>query len=555
MAALIPASSDLHDFSNLSDLILEGSNLGTWTWNIQTGEAKFNDEWARIIGYTLDELGPLSINSWLDVIHPDDLEGCNLALQAHFCGETPLYTFEARMKHKQGHWVKVLDQGTVLIRDSKGEPLWMFGVHLDVSELWHKQIEIKQLKDRLELLASNLPGFVYQFLMDASGNITTPFATEKVQELFGCSAEELRSNTAAMMNQIDSDYIDHIYQTIEQSRINLSEWHETFKVNHPEKGSIWVEARSLPKRTKSGGTIWYGYAQDVTEQTNKLERIRLLSAVVDTTHQGVMVTDTNTVIQEVNHAFTNITGYSAKEACGQTPSFLSSGRCEEAFYENMWRDLKDKGHWKGTVWNRHKSGEVYPQLLTIDALKNSSGVVTNYIGAFTDISELIKEKELLLELANRDPLTNLPNRKIFNQELGQRLAHAKAANEHLMVLFMDLNKFKSLNDTYGHYEGDQYLAKVANVLSDRLSDQGLICRIGGDEFIGVRSVECCEACDKHILITNIKRDIQDISVIYPDLKLGISIGVACFPLDGQSTQRLIEVADERMYIDKHKTRH
>lgn len=417
----IKLSASSADFtSRIAELILQGSSLGTWVWNVQTGEAYFNEEWARIIGYELAELEPISIETWINAVHPDDLDGSNHALQAHFLGATDTYRYHVRMRHKDGRWIDVMDQGSLLIRDDNGEPLWAFGVHMDISE-----------------------------------------------------------------------------------------------------------------------------------QTKQQEQLTLMSTVIETTHQGVMITDHQTIIQEVNRAFTDITGFSSDDAEGKNPSILASGRHDLHFYKNMWHHITQDGHWKGTIWNRHKSGKVYPQLLTIDVLRDQSGAITHYIGTFTDISELMKEQELLLELASRDPLTNLPNRRTFDQELGQRLHQAERKHTDILLVFMDLNQFKSLNDTYGHYEGDQFLCNVADALAHIFAHQGLLCRIGGDEFIGVID-HLTPDFDKQALVDNLKSTIQPLCNHYPDLHLGISVGLATFPEDGKRLAHLIDIADERMYTDKQK---
>ncbi|MBM6550374.1 sensor domain-containing diguanylate cyclase [Marinomonas ostreistagni] len=405
----------------IAELILKASRLGTWVWNIQTGAAYFNEEWARIIGYQLSELEPISIDTWLNAVHPEDLAESNAALEAHFRGETDAYNYHVRMQHKDGHWVDIMDQGSLLVRDEHGAPLWAFGVHMDI-----------------------------------------------------------------------------------------------------------------------------------TEQTQQQERLRLMTAVVDTTHQGVMITDADVIIKEVNQAFCSITGFEAEDVIDHKPSILASGRHDQAFYQSMWQQLNSAQHWQGTIWNRHKSGEIYPQLLTIDVLKDVHGHITHYIGAFTDISELMKKQELLLELASRDPLTNLPNRRTFDQELSQRLHQAERQHTGLLLAFMDLDQFKSLNDTYGHYEGDQFLCRVADALALHFDEHGLLCRIGGDEFIGVIDIHH-DPIDQAELIQAIKRDISHISQDYPKLKLGISLGLAAYPSDGLRLTQLIDIADERMYADKQKT--
>jgi len=204
---------------------------------------------------------------------------------------------------------------------------------------------------------------------------------------------------------------------------------------------------------------------------------------LETTHEGVVITDTECRIQMVNRAFTDITGYQPQECIGLSPSFLRSGLHDEDFYDAMWHDITHKGHWQGEIWNRRKNGEIYPQLMGISQVKDREGIVTNYAAVFTDITQLKASERELQFLAHHDPLTQLPNRILFISRLQHAIDISQRQNGRLAVLMMDLDRFKAVNDTFGHPAGDELLKLVAECLTERLRATDTVCRIGGDEFV------------------------------------------------------------------------
>ena len=228
---------------------------------------------------------------------------------------------------------------------------------------------------------------------------------------------------------------------------------------------------------------------DISVRRRAEEELRIAAIAFDS-QEGMMVTDSHGVIVRVNHAFTRLTGYRAEEAVGQTPALLHSGRHDKMFYDHMWQILKEKGYWQGEVWNRRKNGKIYAEWLTISAVKKPDGETTHYVGSFTEITQNAEAEAEVHRLAYYDPLTHLPNRRLLMDRLGQALASSTRSGHYGAVVFMDLDNFKTLNDTRGHAVGDLLLAEVAKRLQDgmregdtisRLGDT--ISRLGGDEFV------------------------------------------------------------------------
>lgn len=212
------------------------------------------------------------------------------------------------------------------------------------------------------------------------------------------------------------------------------------------------------------------------------ERLRMAAAVFDSTLEGVLVTDRDGLIVHVNRAFMQITGYDKDEVLGQRPSKFKSGRHVAAFYQQIYATLAQKGEWSGEIWNRRKSGEVYPQWQTICAIRDDSGELSHYVAVFSDISAIKHSERELAYLAHHDPLTDLPNRLLFNDRTAQALAAAQTNKRGCALLLLDLDHFQSINDSLGHNIGDQLLKVVGERLRSLLGNGVTLARLGGDEF-------------------------------------------------------------------------
>ncbi|WP_225980265.1 GGDEF domain-containing protein, partial [Paracidovorax avenae] len=210
------------------------------------------------------------------------------------------------------------------------------------------------------------------------------------------------------------------------------------------------------------------------------ERQRLAATVVDNAAEGMVVTDAESRILSVNAAFTRLMGYGEAELLGRTPRLFKSGRHGRAFYEAMWEELGRTGHWQGEIWNRRKNGEVFPERMSLSSVRNARGEVTHYVCLFTDISQEHEQRRRLEVMAHTDPLTGLPNRTFFAQQLEEAMADARARGEPLAVLLVNLDRFKDVNDSYGHAVGDQVLRHIAARVQDALRPGDLAGRLAGD---------------------------------------------------------------------------
>jgi diguanylate cyclase (GGDEF)-like protein/PAS domain S-box-containing protein len=294
--------------------------------------------------------------------------------------------------------------------------------------------------------------------------------------------------------------------------------------------------------------------QRATELIKINDELRI-AAIVFESQEGMMVTDANTVILRINSAFTHINGYSAEEVIGKTPKFLQSGRHDAHFYATMWESIHRTGYWKGEIYNRNKSGDIYPEYLTITAVHDNKGAVTNYVATFTDIRITKSAQEEVERLAFYDPLTELPNRRLLRERLKQVLATNYRNSEHAALLFLDIDHFKTLNDTLGHNIGDLLLQQVAQRLSSCVREVDTVARLGGDEFVLLLTElneDTLEAAAQAGVIGH--KVLKLLNEPYPlgtqDYLCSSSIGVTVFNNNGQVIDELIKQADIAMYAAK-----
>jgi diguanylate cyclase (GGDEF)-like protein/PAS domain S-box-containing protein len=278
--------------------------------------------------------------------------------------------------------------------------------------------------------------------------------------------------------------------------------------------------------------------------------LRLAERIIDSSLEGIMVTDAAGVIESVNPAFTRLTGYSAGEVVSKNPSILSSGRHDKAFYQAMWQQISEEGCWQGEVWNRRKNGELFPELLTITAIHDDAGVISHYASLFSDISKLKESEEHIRSLAYYDPLTNLPNRRLFTDRLGVAIAHAHRSQSRMAVMFVDLDRFKQINDSLGHAAGDALLQAVALRLLDAVREDDTVARMGGDEFVimlsDVNELDSVVACARRIT----EAMAQTVQHEHQALQVSCSIGISLYPDDGDDIETLLKNADTAMYRAK-----
>ncbi|MEW8047556.1 MAG: EAL domain-containing protein, partial [Candidatus Thiodiazotropha sp.] len=284
------------------------------------------------------------------------------------------------------------------------------------------------------------------------------------------------------------------------------------------------------------------------------EKLRLADRAFQNTAEGITVTDASGNIVSINPAFEAITGYSHEEVLGQNPRVLKSGHHPDSFYEKMWDTLLSTGHWRGEIWNRRKNGDAYPEWLTISAVKDGNDETTHYVGVFTDISQIKEAQDQINFLAHHDALTRLPNRALFRERFDHALMHARRENASIALLFLDLDRFKTVNDTLGHPVGDQVLLEVSKRMNQIVRASDTLARLGGDEFVLLLE-EQTDAQHAAVVARKLL-DLFSRPMIIGEHELVVtaSIGITLYPNDGEDSDKLIRHADRAMYDAKQQGR-
>ena len=419
------------------------------------------------------------------------------------------------------------------------------------------------LKENIEELKNS--EFRWKFAIEGAGdgvwdwNIATDEAqySKRWKEMLGYDENELLPTNQEWADRVHHDDVAYVKQTMQdylegKTALYVVEYRLKCKDNRYK----WILGRGMiVSRDDQGNPLrMIGTHTDITER-KKIEQQLRIAATAFESQEGIVVTNENFNILRVNQAFIDITGYEAEEATGKKPNILKSGRQSGEFYRNIYTSLRETGSWSGEIINRRKNGEIYPEHLTITAVKDADGQTTNYVGMFTDISVAKAASERIENLAFFDPLTNLPNRRLFSDRLTQALVNSTRSGNYGALVFLDLDHFKSLNDTLGHDYGDMLLKQVALRLSNCVREGDSVARLGGDEFVllvenlsanDVEAAHQIEAIgDKILMSLNQPYQLQSHEYLSTP-----SIGISLFNGHQESSEDLLKHADIAMYQAK-----
>ncbi len=310
--------------------------------------------------------------------------------------------------------------------------------------------------------------------------------------------------------------------------------------------------KGFPERDGGGRVVRIaGLVQDITDRKREEEKIRLAASVFSHAREGIIITNADAIIMEVNEAFTRITGYSREEVVGQHPRLLKSGQHDRAFYESMWDVLLTEGHWSGEIWNRRKNGDLFAELIAISAVRDGSGKTLQYVALFSDITALKQQQSQLEHIAHFDALTGLPNRVLLADRLQQAMAQAQRRGQQLAVAYLDLDGFKAINDLHGHGAGDQILITLAKRMKLALREGDTLARLGGDEFVAVLIDLEDTAASVPMLIRLLTAAAQPLQWDGLSLKVSASVGVTFYPQTHEiDADQLLRQADQAMYQAK-----
>ncbi|QPK64963.1 EAL domain-containing protein [Methylomonas sp. LL1] len=431
----------------------------------------------------------------------------------------------------------------------EGAPAYVIGLH-DITARKQAELALQQSEALFQTLARLAP--VGIFKTDPAGNCE--YVNQRWSDISGMEAEAAHGD--GWIEAILVDDRQRVSQEWQSAIQNQTAFSSQYRFQHRNGPFHWVIGSATPEYDSNRQLLGYvGTVTDITDIKRNEAHLRQAAAVFESTREGVMITDAQLCIQMVNRAFSEITGYSQFESLGKTAALLRSGRHPQDFYTSMWSEIANTGHWQGEIWNRRKNGEIYPQLLSISTVKNQAGEVCNYVGVFADITKLKASEKELEFLAHHDPLTNLPNRMLFMSRLQHSIDQASRQVAKLAVLMLDLDRFKDVNDSFGHLAGDDLLQMVAERLTSRLRASDTICRQGGDEFvILLEDMNQPESAAR--IASEIIAALNEPWLLATgnEVRIGVSIGIALFPDHGAAAVELIQHADSALYQAKNEGR-
>ena len=423
------------------------------------------------------------------------------------------------------------------------------GVIRDVRERHQAEMALQASERKYRTLVENLPTKV--FLKDRQSVYVS--CNELFAKMVGLSAADIVGHTDHdfFPANLASKYCE------DDQRIMASGLAEEIEEDYLERGEIRTAFTLKTPVHNEAGTVTgiLGIFSDITERKRTEDRLRQAATVFESSAEGIVITNAERNIVAVNRTYCEITGYAETEVLGRNPRLLQSGRQDKNFYQTMWATIDSQGFWRGEIWNRRKNGEIYPELLTINAVRDAQDKLVNYIGLFSDLSQIKQSKAMLERLAHYDPLTNLPNRLLIRLRLEHALERAHRHGSRLAVLCLDLDRFKNINDSLGHPAGDRLLMEFAKRLSAHLQPDATLGRLGGDEFvILIEDLKHSEAAA--IVAQNVLHTLeQPFQLGEPgEVFIAASIGISMFPEDASDATQLFRNADTALYQAKEHGR-
>ncbi|WP_462321555.1 sensor domain-containing protein [Halochromatium sp.] len=531
---------------NLPGMVYRCENDRHWTMRYVSRAAQ------RRTGYVPAELIGNARIAYAELIYPDDRERVwDEVQQAVRAGRS--FQSEYRIHNRAGSLRWVWEQGCAVPDNDHEGRIVLEGLMLDVTERKQAEAIARDAAERLGSVGDNLPGgAIYRLHRNRNGDYRFTYASRGVETILGISREHMLADAGSVFSLTEAPYDESVHAANERSACDLSIVDMELPQRLPDGTRKWIAVRSLPHQSADGGVLWDGIVLDISERKAAEEKLREAAAVFANTAEGVIITTLDGEIRDVNQAFVDVTGYGRDEAIGENPRLLKSGRHEHGFYQAMWQSLLETGQWRGEIWNRRKDGMVYPELLTISAVRDPQGEARGYVGVFTDITPIKEAEERLEYLAQHDALTGLPNRLLLNARLRHSLHQAQRTKGKLALLFFDLDRFKHINDSLGHTAGDQLLQEFAQRLTNSLRTGDTVARISGDEFIVL-----LEGVNNSASIAAIARKLIEAlkpPVVINGSQVGAtaSVGISVYPDDGDTEAMLLRNADAAMYRAKEE---
>lgn len=377
------------------------------------------------------------------------------------------------------------------------------------------------------------------------------FWSDQVYRIFGLKRQQFAATYEAFLEYVhenDRVLVDKAYTDSIKNRFSCNIEHRIVNA----QGELRYVKEYCEHTFDEDGNVLrsIGTVLDISDFVEAQRKLLIANKVFESVTSSILITDENQVILQVNEGFTRMTQYLPSEVIGKTPRMLQSGWQSSDFYADMWSSISEKGFWRSEIWDRKKDGTIYACDLSINAIKNEKGVITQYLAISSDITEQKNQEKRIHEMAFYDFLTGLPNRTLFQERIEQRIVAAKYLPNSFAVFFIDLDNFKYMNDSLGHKTGDEYLKIIGQKLRHRLSESDMIARVGGDEFLICLESVATEAEAVLLALRIIETTAEPVLIANHALVTGASIGITLYPKDGETSEQLIRGADSAMFYAK-----
>ena len=518
--------------------VIDSAIDGYFAMDLQRRFIEVNDRLCELFGYPREEwLGRTPIDFITEQSRAD------LIAQIQRIETTDRRRFQLVARRKDGTTFPILLNNSTH-RDEQGGIVGSFGFITDLTPIIEAQRAVAESERELRGILDDLQDTYYR--TDQAGIIVR--ASRSVVQLLGYTAEETLGRKLADFYCSQADREDFL------ARMRANGGHIVggeSRLRHKDGRELWVLTTAHFIMDAAGNIAGVeGTTRDNTRQRHAEEQLRLAAKVFESSGEAIMITDGSGIMISVNQAFTAVTGYSAAEAVGRNASMLASGRHSREFFSDMWCAMLGSGYWQGEIWNRRRNGEIFPEWMGISSVRDEKGVISHFVGIFSDISERKAVEAKIAFLAHHDPLTGLPNRLLLKDRMQQAMAHGERTGRKVALLFVDLDRFKAVNDSFGHPVGDVLLRDAAQRLLACVRDSDTISRHGGDEFLVVLTDLQNSEVPAQIAAKIMAVLGEPFHIEAHEAKISASVGIAVYPEDGAAFDELLKKADTAMYHAK-----
>ncbi len=543
----------MRDLAEQLTLAIEGSSVGIWDYDLNRRQLRVSDRWQWIYGLPVAD-GRCPANARLQRVHPDDVPVVQKAWDAHMRGDTPQYAAEFWLLHPDGTQRYVGERGRIIEYDKHQHPSRLAGTTVDITDSKHSELAREFAQALLQNLVTQIPGAVFQFQIDPDGTSRFPYASAGIRDVYGVSAEQLMHSADAAYASIEPADLPRVQQTIQESQEQLTPWRCEYRVQLPSGETRWLSGAANPERLDTGATLWHGYIHDITLHRQATEALRLerfrLRALLEQFPEGILMADDECRVVLVNSLFSKRLDLRwPTEQLDQ----LKGQKVLELPGAKPWRGLLEAGVASpagspaSTTTMAH--GNQFLEITATTIYQDQRPMGTVWL--VRDVTDQKRHEQSLHSLANTDNLTRLPNRRAFLHHLQKSLSMAESASNDVLIM-LDIDHFKRVNDTWGHNAGDLVLQQLAGVMESALRDGDVAGRLGGEEFgilLHQIDMESARAVAERLRVA-----VEQTAMPVGNEVLHITISLGLTAVTPDEPSDILSRADEALYRAKNAGR-